>query len=252
MHRVIFRGLARTRQSVRTALFARTVAMRNRRAIVSFTFDDFPRTAVSNGARLLERHGVRGTFYLTGSYCGRVVDDVPQFHEEDLAALAGAGHEIGCHTFTHPRVSTLSVAALNREIELNVAFLARHRPGTEFRTFAYPFGDFSFTATLRLQSRFAGCRSSLQGLNIETADLGRLRSVRLYDRLIGPEEVLDLIKQAVARTAWLIFYTHDVTETPSSFGCTPSLFEHAVKSAIFAGAEILPVDAAIKALTALR
>jgi peptidoglycan/xylan/chitin deacetylase (PgdA/CDA1 family) len=45
--------------------------MRNRRAIVSFTFDDFPSSAVSNGARLLEDHGARGTFYLTGSYCGR-------------------------------------------------------------------------------------------------------------------------------------------------------------------------------------
>jgi hypothetical protein len=71
MDGTVSRTLIAVRRSVRTALFARTVAMRNRRAIVSFTFDDFPSSAVSNGARLLEDHGARGTFYLTGSYCGR-------------------------------------------------------------------------------------------------------------------------------------------------------------------------------------
>ena len=108
MHGAVSRALAAVRHSVRTALFSRTVAMRNRRAIVSFTFDDFPQSAVLNGARLLENHGARGTFYLTGSYCGRVVDNVPQYGAEDLAVLAQAGHEIGCHTFSHPRVSALS------------------------------------------------------------------------------------------------------------------------------------------------
>jgi peptidoglycan/xylan/chitin deacetylase (PgdA/CDA1 family) len=252
MDGTVSRTLTAVRRSVRTALFARTVAMRNRRAIVSFTFDDFPRSAVSNGAGVLEDHGARGTFYLTGSYCGQVVDDVAQYCAEDLAALAAARHEIGCHTFTHPRVSMLSATALNREINLNSAFLARHLPGTELRTFAYPFGDVSFAATMRLQSRFAACRSSQPGLNIGRADLGRLRAVRLYDRVIGAEDVSDIIKQAVTRTAWLIFYTHDVAQTPSSFGCTISLLEHALKSAIFADAEIRPVGAAIEAVTALR
>jgi peptidoglycan/xylan/chitin deacetylase (PgdA/CDA1 family) len=248
----ISQTLSAVRESIRTALFARTVVMRNRRAIVSFTFDDFPRSAVSNGARLLEEHGARGTFYLTGSYCGRVVDNIPQYGADDLAALAGEGHEIGCHTFTHPRVSTLSAAALKREIDLNAGFLARHLSDFEPRTFAYPFGDVSFTATMRLQSRFAGCRSSQPGVNIGTVDLGRLRSIRLYDRLVRPEDISDLLKQAATRNAWLIFYTHDVSDTPSSFGCTPALLEYAVKTASSADLEILTVDAAIKAIAAPR
>jgi peptidoglycan/xylan/chitin deacetylase (PgdA/CDA1 family) len=252
MREAASRASAAIRRSVRSVLFARTAAMRNRCAIVSFTFDDFPRSAVTNGARLLEDHGTRGTFYLTGSYCGSVIADVPYYGAEDLAALAGAGHEIGCHTFTHPRVSALSATALNAEIELNAAFLARHLPGVALRTFAYPFGDASFAATMRLQSRFKACRSIEPGLNVGSADLGRLRAVRLYDRLIAPENVSELIKEAVAKNAWLIFYTHDVTQRPSNFGCTPSLLEHAIKSSITAGTEIWPVAGAIKRVTALR
>jgi peptidoglycan/xylan/chitin deacetylase (PgdA/CDA1 family) len=250
--REAYRILTATRRFLRRAAFSRTVAMRNRRAIVSFTFDDFPRSAVVNGARLLEDHGVRGTFYMTGSYCGGVIDGIPQYCEKDLAVLAAAGHEIGCHTFSHRRVSTLSAAELNRELDLNEVFAARHLPGIALRTFAYPFGDVSFAATMRLQSRFAGCRSIEPGYNSQSADLGRLRSVQLYDRLVSAEDVSDIIKQAVMRTAWLIFYTHDVTQSPSSFGCTPSLFEHAIKFAIAAGAEIRPMLAAIEAVTALR
>ena len=245
------RILIGARRFFRTA-FSRTVAMRNRRAIVSFTFDDFPQSAVVHGARLLEDYGARGTFYLTGSYCGQVIDGVPQYCANDLAELAAAGHEIGCHTFTHRRVSTLSAMELNRELELNAAFAARHLPGIALRTFAYPFGDVSIAATMRLQSRFAGCRSIEPGFNSGSADLGRLRSVQLYDRLLSAEDVSDIIKRAVMRTAWLIFYTHDVTQTPSSFGCTPSLFEHAIKFAIAAGAEIRPILDAIDVVTALR
>lgn len=240
------RYLVAARERLRTSLFARTMLIPNSRAVVSFTFDDFPRSAVSNGARLLQEYGARGTFYLTGSYCGKVVDGIKQYDAEDVISVAAAGHEIGCHTFTHSRVSKLSSAALRTEIERNANFLDRHLPGRKLRTFAYPFGDLSFTATMRLQSRFVACRSSEPGLNIEFADLGRLRSVRLYNRLVGPEDISAIVKKAANSRAWLIFYTHDVNETPSNFGCTPALFEHTVKTVVAAGAEIHTVEAAIR------
>ena len=44
------------------------VRAQNKRPLVSITFDDVPDTALVNGARVLERHGVRGTFYIAGGY----------------------------------------------------------------------------------------------------------------------------------------------------------------------------------------
>jgi peptidoglycan/xylan/chitin deacetylase (PgdA/CDA1 family) len=243
------RGLAVASESVRTALFARTAPMLNSHALASFTFDDFPRSAVFNGARVLEDHGARGTFYMAGSYCGRVVDGIEQYGVEDLLLLANAGHEIGCHSFTHPRMSALSAFELRNEINRNADFLALHLPSAALRTFAYPYGDLSFGSTRHLQSRFAGCRSSKPGLNVGTADLGRLRSIRLYDRLVRPEHILHVVEQAAKTRAWVIFYTHDVAEAPSDFGCTPALLVSALKAVVAAGVEILTVDAAIKAVT---
>jgi peptidoglycan/xylan/chitin deacetylase (PgdA/CDA1 family) len=231
-------------------LFSKTARMRNKRPIISFTFDDFPHSAVLNGAMILEKYGACGTFYVTGSYCGQVVDGVVQYHAEDLSALVGAGHEIGCHTFHHQRVSLLTANRLNEDISFNKAFVARHLPNVVMRTFAYPFGDMSFLATLKLQRMFSACRSTQYGLNTGAADLGRLRAVRLYDRVINVDEVSALIQQAVATNAWLIFYTHDVDVAPSQFGCTLNLFERAVKVAVSSGAEVLPMEAATRKILA--
>ena len=219
--------------------------MRNQCSIVSFKFDDFPRSAVSNGARILQEHSTRGTFCVAGSYCGQLIDGVRQYDETDLKALVLAGNEIGCHTFHHQRVSTLNAKALAEELDRNAAFVKRHCPKVALNTFAYPHGDVSLWSTLKLERRFEACRSSDSGLNRGTVDLGTLVAVRLYDRLITPEEVSRVIRQATIENASLIFYTHDVDEAPSGFGCTPAVLEYAVSTAICSGAVILPVCEAI-------
>jgi hypothetical protein len=48
-----------------------------------------------------------------------------------------------------------------------------------------------------------------------------------------------LIDRACKIGGWLIFYTHDVTETPSRFGCTPRQWESVVAYA--AERAVLPV-----------
>jgi peptidoglycan/xylan/chitin deacetylase (PgdA/CDA1 family) len=240
------------RRFARQKLFARTLRICPPRPIVSFTFDDFPRSAVRPGATILEQHGVRGSFYAVGSYCGRVVEGREQYRAEDLGELAGGGHEIGCHTFHHQPVSTLTKDALAHEITRNAAFLGEHLPTLQLRTFAYPYGDASLWSTLYLQKRFVACRSSEDGLNHGTLDLGRLRAVRLYDRVITRDQVRQVTEEAAARNAWLIFVTHDVDQAPSPFGCSPTLLEHALTTALSAATMILPVIEVITTLCTVQ
>ena len=231
---------------------ANTVVLRARRPIVSFTFDDFPRSAVLNGARILEHYAARGTFYCAGSYCGQIIDGVVQYSVEDLQGLFRAGHEIGCHTFNHRRVSTLSGSELIEEINLNKSFFAGYLPELVMHTFAYPFGDRSFWATLKLQRIFDACRSTEPGLNLGAVDLGRLRAIRLYNSAIDLDRIRQLVRDAAASNAWLIFYTHDVDLAPTKYGCTPALLEQTVKMAASSGAELLPISDAIREIRAGR
>jgi peptidoglycan/xylan/chitin deacetylase (PgdA/CDA1 family) len=234
------------RRISRSMSLGKTMAMRNQRPIVSFTFDDFPHSAVSNGARILEKYGARGTFYAAGSYCGQVIDGIVQYSAGDLLALLEAGHEIGCHTFNHRRVSTLTKGKLVEEIRLNRSFIAEHIPNLELRTFAYPFGDASIGATFKLERMFSGCRSTTFGINSGTADIGRLYAVRLYNGAINEKDIARLIADAALQKSWLIFYTHDVEDEPSKFGCSPALMEYAVRAAASSDVAILPVVEALE------
>jgi peptidoglycan/xylan/chitin deacetylase (PgdA/CDA1 family) len=68
--------------------------------VISFTFDDFPESALAAGGDILEGYGARGTNYasLKSPRSDRLR---PGFHE-DIRAAHRAGHEIACHTYTHP------------------------------------------------------------------------------------------------------------------------------------------------------
>lgn len=223
----------------------RTVRMVNERPIVSFTLDDFPKSAVAVAATILERHGAAGTYFLSRTFAGANVDGIEYYTLSDLKRLIDNGHEIGCHTASHLHVPQVSRAALIEDIDANAQFLRDHFGDLRMTTFAFPFGDFDLKSKLRLQSRFAACRSIEPGANSNVADLGALRAEKLYSCSTSPEAVAALIKRSAKPKSWLIFFTHDVADDPSPYGCTPALFESALESALDAGCRVLPVRNAL-------
>ncbi len=80
---------------------SKPLAMRNAAPLVSFTFDDVPDSAYTNGAAVLDRHGLHGTFYVASGTCGSMDTHWRVIGEDQVRALHGGGHEIGCHTFSH-------------------------------------------------------------------------------------------------------------------------------------------------------
>ena len=100
-------------------LARRPAKIRLDRAIISFSFDDFPKSAATTGARIMDDRGVRATFYASAGNMGRTVDGQRQYDAEDLVRLSDAGHEIGCHTATHARLTKASPARIRGEYASN-------------------------------------------------------------------------------------------------------------------------------------
>src|SRR5689334_18444137 len=90
----------------------RPVRLASERAVASITFDDFPKSAWTNGGRIMTDYGARGTYYTAGGFCGITSRGIEYYDEQDLRDLAAAGHEIGCHSFGHRPPPTLSRKAL--------------------------------------------------------------------------------------------------------------------------------------------
>ena len=205
--------------------------LRNDTPMVSFTFDDIPKSAATTGAGILEDHGARGTFYIAGGQVGVTSPNWPGVDAQDIVALHRKGHEIGCHTFSHKRTCDLDAQSLAEEIERNRRYLRTLDPSIKTENFAYPFGYGSLLRKRQLRTAFRSCRGIVRGVNHGTVDLQFLRAVPLVDLHINRDGIERAFDEAQINNGWLIFYTHDVTDRPSPYGCSPALVNHALEAA---------------------
>lgn len=116
------------------------------------TFDDGYLDNYTNLLPLMQQYGYRGVLYLLGDFEVRhnqwdlAVDPTEPradiMNETQKRAFVAAGWEIGAHTQTHPRLTTLPPPAAAKEINDSKAELER-RLGTDVLSFAYPYGDLS-------------------------------------------------------------------------------------------------------------
>jgi peptidoglycan/xylan/chitin deacetylase (PgdA/CDA1 family) len=229
-------------------IVSKTLTMRNTKPVVTFTFDDAPASACETGAPLLERYEARGTYYISGGGCGLASPGGPLATAAQLKTLCAAGHEIGCHTFSHAAVDGIGHDELLAELDRNRTFLQGLDPRIAVRNFAYPYGDLSFRAKHDLETRFDSCRSLIPGVNFGTADLGALKSCELQDASIDRHGVGEIVGETVRRNGWLIFTCHDVQEKPSRFGVSPELLEFAVQAARVRGCDILTAADALQSI----
>jgi peptidoglycan/xylan/chitin deacetylase (PgdA/CDA1 family) len=205
--------------------------LRNATPMVSFTLDDLPKSAATAGADILEAHGARGTFYVSGGIVGVCNPHWAAGTIDDVLALRHRGHEIGCHTFSHLRACDLDEASLADEIVRNRDYFAALDASIEATTFAYPFGYGSFARKPQLKSKFLTCRSIRPGVNSGSVDPQFLHASPLIDGQISHDGIERLFDDAQATNGWLIFYGHDVADRPSPWGCTPALMNYAVEAA---------------------
>lgn len=99
---------------------------------IALTFDDGPDGDFT--PRILEvlrAHGAKATFFVVGKQV--------EYYPEILRQIAADGHEIGSHTYSHPKLSGLSEARLRSELA-RTADLIRVACGVAPACFRPPFG----------------------------------------------------------------------------------------------------------------
>ena len=217
--------------------------------MVSFTFDDFPKSARTCGAPVLKARGVAGSFYVAGSFEGRREEGIDYFHREDLIGLAEEGHEIGCHTFGHIRLPTSTDEEILDDLDRSRDFIGEALGGYQARSFAYPFGDVTVWKKHLVARRFEVSRGIFPGVNQRLIDLRQLKSIPLERRSFEMEAALTALDVAASSNGWVTFFSHDVSDDPSPYGCTPDELGRLVDAALDRGIRVLPVKDAADLVT---
>lgn len=140
----------------RAATFTEAVTSTQGRYL-AVTFDDAYRSVLDLAYPALERLGVPATVFAPTSFIGLAepmswpgieewaggehASELVPMGWDELARLADSGWEIGSHTRSHPRLSTLRGPSLDEELTLSRAEIEQ-RLGRPCESLAYPYGDF--------------------------------------------------------------------------------------------------------------
>lgn len=208
------------------------------RGLVSFSFDDFPANALHAGAAILEDAGWRGTYYACGGLLGttRSTDRIATFDE--LQECLERGHELANHTFTHCNCTEISGRKIKAEIAKNDMALK-----SATRNFAFPMGASTVREQRLVRDLVTTGRGVENGINGQGTDKLNLRANPIYSSN-GIDQSYRHIELTLENRGWLIFYTHDVSDNPSPFGCTPAELKAIVATVYNSGMEVLTVEEA--------
>jgi len=222
--------------------------------IISFTFDDFPHSAWSQGGAILNRYRARGTYYVALGLMEQQIEAGEGFHQGDLRQLIDSGHELGCHTHDHFHAWETTRLLFEQSIVRNMTKLQELVPGAIMKTLSYPKSCPRPGNKRAAEKHFLCCRGGSLGFrdlreetkikqvafNFGLRDANSLQGFFL-EQAPDSATVKTLIDENRSEGGWLILATHDVSGTPSNLGCTAQFFEEIVRHASKSGAKLLPV-----------
>ncbi|MDC7675419.1 polysaccharide deacetylase family protein [Asticcacaulis machinosus] len=201
-----------------------------KRPLITFSFDDAPQSALTEGAQILEAYGARGTYFISTGLMGNESHLGKYLTGNEVRQLADRGHEIACHTYEHLDCGRADAKTIAQSLAHNRAALAALGI-TGISTFAYPYGDVSPQAKAVLNNTYTSARALHHGLITTGTDLNQAPAIGI-EGADGEANGLKWLEAARATPdSWLVLYTHDVRETPSTWGCTIKTFESLVKAA---------------------
>lgn len=128
------------------------------RGLVGITFDDGYAAVLANAVPELLRHEFTATVFIITDRIGGINDwddgtPWPLLSGSQIGELVAAGMEIGSHSATHARLTSLASDGLRAEVHGSRQSL-RQLCDADIRGFAYPYGDMN--ATTRRAVRDAG------------------------------------------------------------------------------------------------
>ncbi len=190
-----------------------------KRAAVSLTFDDARLTQVDNGHALLNKHGIKATFYLNP-------DDMMRRLEGWKRAVK-EGHEIGNHTLTHPCTGNFDFSRQNALEDYTLDRMAAEIDGANDvivkalgvkpKTFGYPCdqssvgrGADSKSYVPLVAARFTTGRGWTGEASNDPAfcDLFQLVVTGSDERSFAALKAL--VEEAAAQGRWLILCGHEI------------------------------------------
>lgn len=245
MNKLINRALSKARRTLAASFRRRELRIQSPVPLISFSFDDAPRTAFDVGGSILQANNARATYFMSLGLLDTQTDAGLIAGCDRLERAVQSGHELGCHTFDHLDAWHTSTGSFIASVDANRKALKAFLPGISFPAFAYPKSGAKLGVKAELERRFVCCRAGGQSNNTGVVDLNLLNACFLDRRAqVDIQFIRALIERNAQSCGWLIFAAHDISESGSRFACSTAFFREVVRYAAESGADLIPVGEA--------
>ena len=174
----------------------------DKKAAVSFTYDDGSMDHYTMVAPHLEAAGIRGTFWIIG----RVVGGSPYSLDWDkIKEMADRGHEMSNHTYSHKHMTKWTEEEICQDIVKCDDMLEEHL-GKRPRTIALPFNELNPTILKISQEGRVGVRTRQTGQGQGRAFKGS------GDRYSTLPEMKSWLQKTIDKGEWGITMTHAIVK----------------------------------------
>lgn len=215
------------------------------KSLITFGFDDFPKSAADAGAEIMDSINAPAIYYACTGLAGQTCPTGEQYQDEDLLKIAKAGHEIGAHTHSHLDCALAAPDLAMKDIDYNLTELKAMGLTQPVEHFAYPYGATNFALKQALQGKFETCRGVMPGHNTSRSDSMQLYAMELTPDDATTDRAIYAIETALSRPVWLNIFTHDVRQSPSQFGTTPASLMKVARTARDSGIPIVTPSQAL-------
>ena len=186
----------------------------NRKAALSYTFDDGIQDQYTLAYPEMKKRGIRATFGIIGSKVGGTikatgVPDVPAMTWDQIREMYADGFEIASHGYNHKNLTSLDEEARIAEVENNDN-LIEVEVGQRPLTFIYPYNGKSDEIVEWIESNHVGSRTYQQSMG------GSANELTMNSYVDG----------LISNGSWGVTMTHSIAEGYDHFQDPQRLYNH--------------------------
>ncbi len=211
-----------------------------KRGLVTITFDDGIASQYTKAYPVLTKYNMLATFYLiSGSLNTDFFMTTTQAKK-----LKSSGHELASHTVTHPDLTSLSAADLDRELaksqkDLKAIF------GGSFLDFCSPYGLYNDAVIANVKKYYTSHRSVEPGYNsLDGFNVYDIKVQNVYTNTL-PAEVTAWVAKAKKDKTWLVLVYHQVDNPEDQYSVSSKDFDKHLAAIKSSGLTVLTMEKAI-------
>ncbi len=217
--------------------------------LISVTFDDGWEVTYTDAMPLLHKYGIHTTQYVLSG----VEKDQKYLSWKQIQAIHEAGHEIGCHSETHPDLRILDDEALNKQVHGCKTVLEK-RFG-DITSFASPYGAFNQRTIATISTDFTSQRNTNgdSSNGVTEDDINLAESFDQFNiigmtikRDTSVAEIKNLVDFTNANNGWLVLTYHQADDGGTKYGIDTASLEAQLKVINQAPARVVTVGEAIR------